>query len=346
MRRRSVLLIPLAILCLIGIWVLTPDRNQEIPTPSLNKLSKSTSEEENPGKAAEQNFDMTKDPALGYPPTQRKLEAYQQMQEMLQAKQQQFISESAIPGVEWTERGSDNVGGRTRALMWDPNDSEAKKLWAGAIGGGLWFLNDITDPTARWESVPDIMDNLAISAITHDPTNTTTFYLGTGLGFTNDIRGEGIWKSTDGGATWAQLESTADNGSFHYVQDVIVTANGTVMAATLAGLLRSTDGGDSWTSVQGGRMADLEVDSNGNVYATSGVNSSGRVFKSTNDGVSFNDISPETTGRRIELAVAPSNPQFVYAVAAGGSGTIDVEWFRRSTDGGNSWSGVTIPNYL
>ena len=343
MRRRSVLLIPIALLCLIGFWVLAPDRSPESPILIQKNLAESESEQDNPGMAAKQNFEMTKDPALGYPPTQRKVLAFEQMKEM---RKNQQITESAIPGVSWTERGSDNVGGRTRALMFDPNDSESKKLWAGAIGGGLWYLNDITDATARWQNATGIMDNLAISDITYDPTNTMTFYLATGLGFTNDIRGEGIWKSTDGGTTWNQLASTADDSNFHYVQDVKVTANGTVLAATLGGLMRSTDGGTSWSATQAGRWADIDIASNGNVFASTGVNSSGRVFVSTDDGVTWTDISPETNGRRIELAVAPSNPDVVYAVAAGGSGRNDVAWFRRTNDGGETWTGVAIPNYL
>jgi photosystem II stability/assembly factor-like uncharacterized protein len=43
----------------------------------------------------------------------------------------------------WEERGPRNVGGRTRAIMPDPNDPEKKKLWAGSVSGGLWLINNI-----------------------------------------------------------------------------------------------------------------------------------------------------------------------------------------------------------
>ncbi len=40
-----------------------------------------------------------------------------------------------------------NVGGRTRAIMVDPNDPTHHKIWAGSIAGGLWFVNDIDSLT-------------------------------------------------------------------------------------------------------------------------------------------------------------------------------------------------------
>jgi len=51
---------------------------------------------------------------------------------------------SQIPGIDWKERGPNNVGGRIRALMFDPKDATKKKVWAGGVAGGLWYNNDIT----------------------------------------------------------------------------------------------------------------------------------------------------------------------------------------------------------
>ena len=97
--------------------------------------------------------------------------------------------------------------------------------------------------------------NLAITSIDYDPSNTQTFYVGTGEGFYNAdaVRGAGIWKTTDGGSNWNQLSST-DNNDFYYVQKVKVTSSGTIIAATRAGLFRSTNGGSSWTELYSGRF--------------------------------------------------------------------------------------------
>lgn len=296
---------------------------------------------ENPAKGLDQEFEMTMDRNLGAVPTQRKINAYKVLKDQFA---QEIATYSAIPGVVWQERGSDNVGGRTRTIMFDPNDNEAKKVWAGSIGGGLWFNDDITNVGSKWIQVNDIMNNLVISSITYDPTNTQDFYLGTGAGFVSEeIRGAGIWKSTNGGSNWAQLSSTI-NSNFEYVQKIKVTNQGTILAATLTGLHRSTNNGSTWTNVNEGRFGDIDIATDGTVYATKGVRSSdGGIFKSLDDGITWADITP-ATGLRTTVAVSPSNPNVIYAVAAvNGNGGRDVAYFKKSIDAGNTWVDVTIP---
>ena len=264
----------------------------------------------------------------------------------------------AIANVVWNEKGPDNIGGRTRALMWDPNDADTEKLWAAGVAGGIWYNNNVLDPNSSWQAVNDFLANMAVTSIAYDPTSTTTFYAGTGEGFFNSdaVRGAGIFKSTDGGDTWAQLPSTTGS-TFHYVQKVVVTGTGTVLAATRegGGIQRSTDGGTTWTSVLNGslgaatsRAADIEIAANGDIYATMGIFSSGSIHRSTNDGATWVDVSPGTgSPQRIELAIAPSassttGTTVIYAVASNGN---NVEWFQRSTDGGANWTNLTIPEY-
>ncbi len=348
MKRPVSLLIAAIILVGLGL-LLIPQADQEpkkisaLDYISPNEIAKESGEENRligPHQAALQNFEMTKDPALGYPPSQRKVNAFLKMKEEIQKTR--FASESAIPGVEWIERGSDNVGGRTRALMFDPQDPTAKKVWAGSSGGGLWYNDDITDITSEWQNAQGLMDNLAISSIAYDPTENSTFYIGTGLEFSGISEGDGIWKSTDSGVTWSQLGSTA-NGAFGGTQDIKVSSAGTVFAATMSGFIRSTDGGTSWTTVTSGQFADIEIAANGDIYAATSVNQAGKLYKSTDDGQSLIDITPQSGGERIEVALAPSNANVVYAVAEGGSGNQDVEWFKRSDDGGSTWEDLTIP---
>lgn len=288
-----------------------------------------------PDLAVMQNFDMTRDPSTNDVPVERALQAFGQVKKDFQAK--------AIPGVTWTERGPDNVGGRTRAIMFDPNDGTSRTVWAGGVGGGLWSNSDITSASSIWQNVDDFWANIAVTTIAYDPTNTQTFYVGTGEGFFNAdaIRGAGIWKSTNGGAAWIQLSSTTGS-DFHYVQKVVVTPSGTVIAATREGLYRSTNDGSSWTTLFTGAYADIEVASNGDVWASEGIFSTGVVRKSTNDGVSWSTVTPASGAERIELAVAPSDPNTVYAVA---SNNTAIAWMYRTTNGGSSWTAITIPQY-
>ena len=89
--------------------------------------------------------------------------------------------------------------------MFDPNDPTFQRVFAGGVSGGLWKNTNITDVNTSWTRV-NIPDNLAVSTITYDPNNTNIFYVGTGESYVGgDVNGDGVWKSTDGGTTWAKV---------------------------------------------------------------------------------------------------------------------------------------------
>jgi hypothetical protein len=85
---------------------------------------------------------------------------------------QSNIKAFAIPGssssAPWVELGPNNVGGRTRTIIWDPNDPTGKKVWAGGVGGGLWYNNDITSNSSSWNKVDDFWQTLSINKIVFD----------------------------------------------------------------------------------------------------------------------------------------------------------------------------------
>jgi len=80
---------------------------------------------------------------------------------------------------EWVERGPNNVGGRTRMVMYDPNDATHKRVFAGGVSGGLWVNDDITDVNSSWTQV-GIDDNLSVTCMAVDPNNSQIMYIGTG----------------------------------------------------------------------------------------------------------------------------------------------------------------------
>ena len=309
-----------------------------------------------PDLAAEHDFLKKVDPALGIIPKERLFTA--------EEAAKQISMNAAITGITWTERGPANVGGRTRAIVFDPNDGTNKKFWAGGVGGGLWYTNDITAISPAWNHVDDLWDNIAISSIAFDPSNSQRIYVGTGEGWLNSDaqRGGGIWKSSNGGTTWSRLASTASNIYFQYVNKLAVTSGGVVLAATfggyldVGGIMRSTDEGATWTKVLSTYSTssimdfggDLEIAANGDIYATFGsALSEGKVFKSTNGGVNWTDISANivmSAAERVEIACAPSDANIIYAVASKNTtANNDIQWMKKSIDGGATWTSLAIP---
>ncbi len=224
-----------------------------------NQKSKDSKKFDKPEEAAFQDFLMTLDPKLGRVPEDRLYKSY------LQTKQFAPKTETII----W-ENIPVEMGGRSRTLMWDPNDTGGNKVWAGAVTGGLWYNNDITDNNSTWQPVNDLWQSLSVGTMAYDPNNTQIFYVGTGEPETavttyreSSGVGIGIMKSSDGGQTWNLLPSTSD---FKYITDIVVkNENGTsVLYAGVVsgvyqgqtqqsipndGLYRSADGGTTWTQV-------------------------------------------------------------------------------------------------
>ena len=323
-----------------------------IPTEVLATMPK----KDRPDLAMRQNVLMTMDPRTKAVPTEKLIAAFEKQKRL--GLERSNVAFEGIPDVVWQERGPNNVGGRTRALMWDPNDSENKKLWAGSVSGGIWFNNDVTDASSTWQKVDDFLANLAINSLAFDPNNTQVFYAGTGEGYFNfdAVRGAGIFKSTDGGATWDLLPST-QNSTFHYVQKILVTTDGTLIATTRnGGVQRSTNDGESWSTVLSSsnagafnnRANDLEIAANGDIYATMGIFNRGSIHRSSDDGLTWEAITPSGGNpQRIELAVSPSvssetSNTVLFALASSDN---DVAWLKKTIDGGQTWIDLDIPRY-
>lgn len=305
--------------------------------------------------AIEQEGRMTADPALGFAPRERLLEARREAADIRAAAEN---SRSSLAEITWQERGPSNVGGRTRALLIDQNDPSGNTLWAGSIGGGLWKTTNALAENPFWEKTNDALDNLAISTISQSKNEPKILYFGTGEGFFNHdaVRGLGIWKSKNGGITWQRLASTA-NPDFHFTQKIVCASGQTVLAATRSGgLQRSIDGGQNWAQVLGknisncptDRAADLQISADGTLFAAMGIFEKGGIWRSTDDGENWEKLTtglPAEKFQRIKIACSPSDPDRLFALLSNDS-NYDCLGIWRSDDGGDTWQPMTMPNPL
>jgi len=343
------------------------NQDQGISLDDWAKLPKA----DRPDLAEQQNFIMTMDPDLGYPTPERLIAAKSRLEQArLSFLQKSALDSSNLPDLVWEERGPYDVGGRTRALMYDPNDSAHKKVWAGAVSGGLWYNTDITNSNNPWVPVDDFWQSLGVSCIAYDPTNPQIFYVGTGegIGELSSTRGQGVWKTSDGGQSWNQLANSID---FDAVRDIAVrneNGNGVLYVGVRdasyngfeptvgnhEGLYRSTDGGQTFNQVMDTvpgtqyhyAVADIEIGPDNRIWigttnsiSTNGTRGGGAILYS-DDGTNFFRVR-NTNGNRVEVAVAPSNAAFIYALIEN-NGIIGQ--MIRSTDSGSSWQAMNRPD--
>lgn len=302
----------------------------------------------------EQEWAKMVDPNTQTVPTERLMEAERYMQ----TPEAQRMSKAAI-GLSWKERGPKNVGGRTRGILFDRNVTTNKKVWAGGVGGGLWYTNDITATNPTWVKVNDFANNLAVSTMAQSQANPKNMFFGTGEGWGNSdaIRGVGIFRSTDGGTTWAQLTST-NNDFFYYITKLAIDKTGIIYATTSTGIYKSSDNGNTWTRVLAttttpasvsNLFQDVEIAADGSIYATC----RGQVWKSnrTTHGANvgnlgnWQNVSPTGSFARIELATAPSNSSRVYVLCQG-SNSNDCTAIFSSENGGTSWTSRPVPTII
>ena len=147
------------------------------------------------------DFLMMRDPNTNTIPHEKILDAFNQKESRLNSLS--YLNRKTE--INWTERGPNEQGGRTRAIMLDGNYSSNQRVWAAGVSGGLWYTTNITSPNASWTKISDTWDNLEIVSIASDPNDANIIYAGTGEKRGSAGVGLGIWKTTDGGSSWAQL---------------------------------------------------------------------------------------------------------------------------------------------
>jgi photosystem II stability/assembly factor-like uncharacterized protein len=176
-----------------------------------------------------------------------------QLQEQLNSERSAQRAPGDATDNAWVERGPDNVGGRTRAVIFDPNDSTQETVYAGGVSGGLWKNTNISDINSVWSYV-GISENLSVSSIAIDPNNNNIWYVGTGESYTGgDAVGNGLWKTTDGGTTWNHVFGGVTGDSYVDTSpSAVLTINSPASIATdYSIIVASSFGSDLSTAITG-----------------------------------------------------------------------------------------------
>jgi hypothetical protein len=180
-----------------------------------------------------------------------------------------------------------------------------------------------------------------------DPQTPTTLYAGTS-GRYSGTSGGGVFKSTDGGASWKPIGPT--NGASISALGIDPSTPTILYAATtdpVTAVYKSTDGGTSWnaTGLSGISVFSLAIDPLTPTTLYAGTDDA--VYKSTDGGASWN-AAVGLSGRVSSLVIDPLTPTTLYAGTTNSGLVFLGVWppwrggVYKSTDGGASWIGVML----
>ena len=289
-----------------------------------------------------------------------------------QIKHQEAMAQ-AVEGLSLRSIGPALMGGRIAHIAVSATDASTWYIAAGS--GGVWKT---TNRGITWAPVFDDQTSYSIGTLTIDPNNEEIVWVGTGENVSGRHVGwgDGVYRSSDGGATWQSMGIT---GSEHIGKILIDPRDSKVIWVAVEGPLwspggargvyKSQDAGNTWRHVleidENTGVSDLEFDplNPDRVYAAAyqrrrhtwsllaGGPQSG-IYKTTDGGNSWDRLKtglPKGDMGKIGLAVTSADPQLVYATI---EASAEEKGFYRSTNKGESWekqneyiSGGTGPHY-
>jgi len=264
--------------------------------------------------------------------------------------------------------GSAAMSGRIAAIA-GRKDGGKTTVFVGAASGGVWRS---FDGGTTFKPVFDKQPVQSIGAITIDPSNPKTIWVGTGESWMrNSVSiGDGIYKSTDGGETWSNMGLPK---SEHIVRVLVHPKQSDTVYACVPGklwsdspdrgLYKTTDGGKNWSLVLKGSNLSTGCSSvtmdpknpdrlfagmwdfrrKGWTFRSGGegpdVPSGSGFYRSEDGGKSWTELTeksnaglPAKPWGRVETVVAPSDGNVVYTLIESAHSAL-----YRSSDGGKTW---------
>ncbi|MGH9400361.1 MAG: VPS10 domain-containing protein, partial [Thermoanaerobaculia bacterium] len=284
------------------------------------------------------------------------------------ASQPPAFNVGTLSGLGARNIGSATMSGRVAALA---GKSEGGKttLFVGAASGGVWKS---LDGGTTFKPVFDKMPVQSIGAVTIDPSNAKTIWVGTGESWTrNSVSiGDGIYKSTDGGETWAKMGLPQSERIVRILvhpsksETVYACAPGKLWSDSAErGVYKTSDGGKTWSLVLKGAnlstgCSSLSMDPKNPDVLFAGLwdfrrkawtfrsggdgpnaPSGSGLFRSEDGGKTWTELTEKANGGlpakpwgRVEVVVAPSDSKVVYAFLESTKSAL-----FRSSDGGKTW---------
>jgi len=287
------------------------------------------------------------------------------------AQQPVKFDAATISGLPARNIGSATMSGRIAAVD-AVNENGRITVFAGSASGGVW--KSINGGTT-FKPVFDRQAVQSIGAVAIDPSDSKKVWVGTGESWVrNSVSiGDGVYKSTDGGENW---KNVGLSGSEHISKILVDPKDGnSVLACALGplwsdseerGVYKTSDGGKTWRKVLGGPnpstgcgLIARSLKAPNTIFASlwdfrrqgwtfrSGGPGSG-LYRSDDGGEHWTEINdsnakglPDKPWGRVALAVAPSNPQVLYANIESKKSAL-----YRSDDGGKSWSKLDASQFM
>ncbi len=268
------------------------------------------------------------------------------------------LSSATLSGLSLRPLGPAVTSGRVVGFAVHPRDPSL--YYVAAAAGGVWKT---TNAGTTWTPVFDNEGSYSIGVVALDPKNPNVVWVGTGEN--NSQRsvgyGDGVYRSDDGGKTWKNvgLKHSEHIGKIlfdpRHADTVYVAAQGPLWGSGGdRGLYKTTDGGKTWKKIltisENTGVTDVVLDPRNpdvllaaayqrrrHVWTLIDGGPESALYRSTDGGASWTKLKtglPTGEVGRIGLAMAPSNPDVVYAIieAIEKKGGI-----FRSTDGGVTW---------
>jgi photosystem II stability/assembly factor-like uncharacterized protein len=274
------------------------------------------------------------------------------------AKSESPVNSSLVSGLKFRNIGPAMASGRVGDIAVNPDNHS--EYYLAVASGGVWKT---TNHGNTYEPIFDNEGSYSIGCITIDPNNTSTIWVGTGEN--NNQRsvayGDGVYKSTDGGASWQNMGL---KNSEHISKVIVDPRNSDVVYVAAYGPLwssggdrgvyKTTDGGKTWKQIhfisENAGTCDLVMDPTNpdvlyeavhqrrrHVYTYIGGGPESGVFKTTDGGTTWTQLKtglPSSNLGRVGLAISPANSNYVYAICEAENGQ---QGFYRSTNKGASF---------